>query len=214
MILSATLAIELTPRPVDFLARLSLLSRPQPSLSVSATANSIGRSIKKDGGTMEDASTVAEFKHALRLMRNGYPDDALEFFRYAVEQGKSNPYYLSFLGVCIARAQEKWDEALELCEAALRMKRTEPQLYLNLAEVYASAGRRGEAIDVLDGGVTYCGPDARIRRARSRFGMRGSAILPFLERHHFLNRNLGRLRHSFSQWLLGPENRGRVAQTS
>ncbi len=147
-------------------------------------------------------------------MRNGYPDDALEFFRYAVEQGKSNPYYLSFLGVCIARAQEKWDEALELCEAALRMKRTEPQLYLNLAEVYASAGRRGEAIDVLDGGVTYCGPDARIRRARSRFGMRGSAILPFLDRHHFLNRNLGRLRHSFSQWLLGPESRGRVAQTS
>jgi tetratricopeptide (TPR) repeat protein len=163
---------------------------------------------------MEDASTVAEFKHALRLMRNGYPDDALEFFRSAVEQAKSNPYYLSFLGVCIARAQKKWDEALELCQGALRMKRTEPQLYLNLAEVYASAGRRDEAIHILDGGLTYCGPDTRIRRARSRFGTRGSAILPFLDRHHFLNKNLGRIRHSFSQWLLGQGTRSRVPQPS
>src|SRR5260370_12697762 len=117
---------------------------------------------------MEDASTVAEFKHALRLMRNGYPDDALEFFRSAVEQAKSNPYYLSFLGVCIARAQKKWDEALELCQGALRMKRTEPQLYLNLAEAYASAGRREEAIQIPDGRLTYCGPDTPTRSSRNR----------------------------------------------
>jgi predicted Zn-dependent protease len=150
---------------------------------------------------MEDRATVAEFKHALKLLRNGYPDDALEYFRHAVEQGKHNPYYLSFLGVCVGRAQRKWDEALKLCEAALRLKRNEPQFYMNLAEIYVSAGRRGEAIDILDAGLTYCGTDDRIRRARSRFGKRGSAVLPFLDRHHFLNRNLGRLRHSFSEMI-------------
>lgn len=159
---------------------------------------------------MEDASTVADFKHGLKLMRDGYPDDALEYFRHALEGAKSNPYYLSFLGVCIVRAHGKWDEALELCQAALHMKRNEPQLYLNLAEVYTSAGRRGEAIHILDGGLTYCGPDARIRRARSRYGVRGSAMLPFLDRHHFLNRGLGRLRHSFSGWLLGSGKPGMV----
>jgi len=163
---------------------------------------------------MEDATTVAEFKHALTLMRNGYPGDALEYFRHALDGAKSNPYYLSFLGVCIARAHRKWDEALELCQAALRMKRNEPQLYLNLAEVYESAGRRGEAIHILDGGLTYCGSDARIWRARSKFGTRGSAILPFLDRRHFLNRGLGRLRYGFSQWLLGQGTRAQVVQSS
>jgi tetratricopeptide (TPR) repeat protein len=162
---------------------------------------------------MEDATTVAEFKHALTLMRNGYPGDALEYFRHALDGAKSNPYYLSFLGVCIARAQKQWNEALEFCQAALRIKRTEPQLYLNLAEVYTSAGRREDAIHILEGALTYCGPDARIIRARNRFGTRGSAIVPFLDRHHFLNRSLGRLRHTFSQWLLGQGSRSRVAQT-
>jgi hypothetical protein len=38
-------------------------------------------------------------------------------------------------------------------------------------------------------------------------------MLPFLDRHHFLNRGLGRLRHVFSQWLLGQGSRTRVAQT-
>ena len=151
---------------------------------------------------MEDSAAVAEFKHALKLLRNGHPDDALEYFRQAAERGKSNPYYLSFLGVCVARAQRKWDEAVKLCDAALRLKRNEPQFYMNLAEVYVCAGRRGEAIAVLDGGLTYCGTDERIRRARSRFGRRGSAVLPFLDRHHFLNRNLGRLRHSFSEMIV------------
>jgi predicted Zn-dependent protease len=150
---------------------------------------------------MEDRATVAEFKHALKLMQNGHPDDALEYFRHVAELGKCNPYYLSFLGVCVARAQRKWDEAVKLCDAALRLKRNEPQFYMNLAEVYVCAGRRGEAIAVLDGGLTYCGTDDRIRRARSRFGKRGSAVLPFLDRHHFLNRNLGRLRHSFSEMI-------------
>jgi predicted Zn-dependent protease len=150
---------------------------------------------------MEDTVTVAEFKQAVKHLREGYPEDALDYFRHAVEREKGNPYYLSFLGVCIARAQRKWDEALELCEAALRSKRNEPQFYLNLAEVYACAGRRGDAIEILDGGLTYCGTDDRIRRARNRFGKRGSAVLPFLERHHFLNKNLGKLRHGFSEMI-------------
>lgn len=158
---------------------------------------------------MEDGPAVVEFKQAVKLLRKGYPDEALDYFRQAVERGKGNPYYLSFLGVCVARAQRNWSEALQLCESALRSKRNEPQFYLNLAEVYICAGRRGEAIDVLDGGLTYCGTDDRIRRARSRFGKRGSAILPFLERHHFLNKNLGRLRHSFSE-MFGRVHRGKA----
>jgi predicted Zn-dependent protease len=115
--------------------------------------------------------------------------------RQAAESEKQNPYYLSFLGVSIARAQRKWDAAVKLCEAALSLRRNEAQLYLNMAEVYVSAGRRDDAVEVLDRGLIYFSVDARVKRARANLGKRCSPVLPFLERGHFLNRNLGKLRH-------------------
>jgi Flp pilus assembly protein TadD len=144
---------------------------------------------------MEDAFAVTEFKHGVVLLRNGRADEAVDYFRRAVEGEKHNPYYLSFFGLSVGRAEKKWKAALEFCEAALRLKRNEAQLYLNLAEIYVSAGRREEAVKTLDTALRYCAVDSRLKRARSRLGKRGSAILPFLQRQNVLNRNLGKLRH-------------------
>jgi Flp pilus assembly protein TadD len=144
---------------------------------------------------MEDAFAVTEFKHGVALLRNGRADEAVDYFRRAVEGEKHNPYYLSFFGLSVGRAQKKWTAALECCEAALRLKRNEVQLYLNLAEIYVAAGRREEAVKTLDAASRYCGVDSRLKGARSRLGKRRSAVLPFLQRQNFLNRNLGKLRH-------------------
>src|ERR1700674_1272163 len=97
---------------------------------------------------MADNSALADFKHGIKLLRNGNSAEALEYLRHAAELKQQNPLYLSFLGVSIARAQRKWGAAVELCEAALRLRRNEAQLYLNLAEVYVSAGRRDDAIGI------------------------------------------------------------------
>jgi hypothetical protein len=78
---------------------------------------------------------------------------------------------------------------------ALSLRRNEAQLYLNLAEVYVAAGRRDDAVEVLDRGLIQFRADARIRRARANLGKRCSPVLPFLDREHFLNRSLGKLRH-------------------
>jgi predicted Zn-dependent protease len=107
-----------------------------------------------------------------------------------------NPYYLSFFGVSVARAQRKWAAAVNLCEIAVSLKRDEAQLYLNLAEVYVSAGRRDDAIEILDTASTYCPANARIKQMRGSLGRRDSPVLPFLGRGHFLNWSLGKLRHS------------------
>jgi len=144
---------------------------------------------------MAEQSALAEFKQGIELLRNGKSDEALEYLRHAAELKQQNPYYLSFLGVSVARAQRKWAAAVELCETALSLRRSEAQLYLNLAEVYVSAGRREDAVAVLDRGLFYLRIDARIRRARANLGKRRAPVLPFLEREHFLNRGLGKLRH-------------------
>jgi len=144
---------------------------------------------------MAEDSALVEFKQGIKLLRDGHSADALEYFRHAAELEQQNPYYLSFLGVAVARAQRKWAPAVKFCETALNSKRSEAQLYLNLAEVYVSAGRRDDAVAVLDRGLIHLKADARIRRARANLGRRDSPVLPFLERGHFLNRSLGKLRH-------------------
>jgi predicted Zn-dependent protease len=115
--------------------------------------------------------------------------------RRAFESDKHNPFYISFLGLSIARAQRNWHQAAELCEIAVQLKPTEVQFHLNLAEVYASAGLREKALDKLNDALERFGDDVRIKQARSRVENRRNPVVPFLGRKHFLNRGLGKLRH-------------------
>jgi tetratricopeptide (TPR) repeat protein len=55
----------------------------------------------------------------------------------------------------LARAQSKWTAAVELCKTAINMQRKKAQLYMNLADVYVSAGRRDRAIETLDTALMY-----------------------------------------------------------
>src|ERR1700704_2166978 len=142
-----------------------------------------------------ELDAMAEFKEGVKLLKNEYPQKALVRFRRAFECDKHNPYYISFLGLSIARAQRKWDQASELCEIAMQLKPTEMQFHLNLGEVYASAGLREKALDKLDDALELFGEDARLRQARSKVQNRSNPLVPFLGRQHFLNRELGKLRH-------------------
>jgi Flp pilus assembly protein TadD len=144
---------------------------------------------------MAQNSAIAAFKQGITLLRNGYSVEAVEYLRHASELEQSNPYYLSFLGVSIARAHRQWAAAVKFCEMAIALRRNEAQLYLNLAEVYVSAGRRDDSIDILDTALRYCPGDTRIAKVRGSLGRRGSPVLPFLGRGHFLNWGLGKLRH-------------------
>jgi Flp pilus assembly protein TadD len=138
---------------------------------------------------------VADFKQGVAMLKNGYAQSALEPLRRAFESEKRNPYYLSFLGLSIARAERKWDRAAELCEIAVQLKRQEVQFHLNLAEVYQLAGRRTKSVDALDAALELFRNDQRLKRARSRIEKRRAPVLSFLDRNNVLNRQLGKLRH-------------------
>ena len=149
---------------------------------------------------MSDNVALTEFKQGVRMLRDSHPHNALEHFRKAVDLDQHNPYYISFVGVSLARAERNWEPALKLCEMALSMKHNEAQLYLNLAEVYTSAGQREEALITLDRGLASLGPNTRIQEARLKLGRRRSPALPFLDRQNIVNRYLGALRHRILSW--------------
>jgi Flp pilus assembly protein TadD len=144
---------------------------------------------------MAERPGLVDFKQGLRFLRDGHAAQALECFRHAVEFEQTNPIYLSFLGLSVARSERNWTSALEFCETALRMKRNEARLYLNLAEVYVSAGRREKAVQILDAALRNIGDDPGIKRMRGKLGRRHPLVLPFLDRQHLLNRALGKWRH-------------------
>ena len=152
-------------------------------------------SAKQNPGVAAELNPMTEFKEGVELLKNEYPQKALVRFRRAYECDKHNPYYMSFLGLSIARAQRKWNQASELCEMAVQLKPKEIQFYLNLGEVYAASGLREKALDKLDGALELFGEDARLKQARNKVQNRRNPILPFFGRAHFLNRELGKLRH-------------------
>ena len=138
---------------------------------------------------------LTEFREGIELLKNEYPQKALVRMRRAFECDPHNAYYISFLGLSIARAQRKWAQASELCERAVELKPREIQFHLNLGEVYALAGLRAKALDKLDYALGLFGDDARLQQARSKVEKRRAPLLPFFGREHFLNRELGKLRH-------------------
>ncbi|MBZ5545021.1 MAG: hypothetical protein LAO07_15295, partial [Acidobacteriia bacterium] len=144
---------------------------------------------------MAEIDAVTEFKEGLALLRNNYARKAMPYFTRALEVEKANPFYLSYLGVAMAAAERKWDEAEELCTQALKKRRTQPELYLNLADVYRLAGRRQEQIETLFDGLLMTKRDPRIAETLRRYGFRRPPVIPFLDRNSLLNRELGKLRY-------------------
>jgi len=138
---------------------------------------------------------MVEFREGLELLKNEYPDKAVLKLRQAFESDKRNLYYISFLGLSMARAEQNWEQALDLCETAVQLKRKEIKFHLNLIEVYALAGWREKALRKLDNASKLFGDDARLKRFRAKVVERRAPVLPFFGRRHFLNRELGKLRH-------------------
>src|SRR5579871_5685323 len=144
---------------------------------------------------MLDTEAFREFKAGLNLLRDNYAGRALPHMQKAMELDRNNPYYMSYLGVVLARSEQKWGEAERLCDAAVRMKRNQAQLYLNLAEVYAQAGRKDDAVEALQAGLKNARRDVRLTIAMNKLTQRRSPVFSFLARKHPLNKSLGKLRH-------------------
>ena len=147
------------------------------------------------GSVATEVDPMVEFREGIKLLKNEYPQKALVRLQRAFESDKHNPYYISFLGLAIARAQRKWNQASDLCEIAVQLRPKEIQFHLNLGEVYTLAGRREQALDKLQYALELFGDDARLVQARGKVEKRRAPVLPFFGRGHFLNRELGKLRH-------------------
>lgn len=147
---------------------------------------------------MNSRSAEMSFRKGVQALDRGRYLESLALFESALnleeKNGNQTPRmkYLSYYGLSLSLAVGRTNEAIEMCERVLSVEFYNPDLYLNLARVYLSAGEKRHAFQTLCQGLRleqgHPGLIAEIRK----MGLRRRPVLPFLDRSNPLNRLLGR----------------------
>ena len=113
------------------------------------------------------------------------------------QHGDLPSQFYSYLGFGIARYDHRFEEGLRLCRHAVKRDH-QPENYLNLARTHMLKGDRKNAVRAVGTGLKIDPRYPRLRELWRELGVRKRPVLRFLSRDHFLNRILGKLRHSWS----------------
>lgn len=143
------------------------------------------------------------FEQGRRQLEAAEAAGALSMLRRAHALAPEHAQIRSWLGLAIALAERDFEQARTLCESAAKQEFFNPDLYLNLARVYLSVGRRPEALRYLRRGQMIDPGHEAIRHAIGELGLRRVPILPFLPRRHVVNRMLGGVRSLVVDRLFG-----------
>lgn len=150
-----------------------------------------------------DAEVRTAFERGRAALQANDFKAAVTALREANRLAPDHAQIRSGLGVAIAHAERDFETARTLCESAAKQEFFNPELYLNLARVYLSVGRRPEALRYLRRGQMIDPGHQAIRDAIHDLGLRRLPILPFLPRRHVMNRMLGSVRSLVVDRLLG-----------
>ena len=102
-----------------------------------------------------DASAEAALNLGLEHLRRNHLSLAAEAFREGLRRSPDHPLILSYYGLCLARLETNYAEALRFCKRAAQHDPYDPTLLVNLGKVYRLIGDRGagpllEGVRLLD----------------------------------------------------------------
>jgi Flp pilus assembly protein TadD len=148
---------------------------------------------------VQHPATHELLERSRRLVESSRHGEALDCLRLAHHADPDHAQVRSLLGLCLARQERRFEEAVELCALAAKQEFFNPELYLNLALVYLSFGFKSEGIRFLLRGQMIDPANQTIRRELTDLGNRIPPVLVFLPRRHLLNRWLGSVRHALAR---------------
>ena len=157
------------------------------------------------GATESEQAAVASlapvdelFREAIGYFDSGDATLAQALFQRAAEADPAHAQARSYLGVCIAMNERKFEQALALGASAAKQEFFNPDLYLNLAKIHLVFGFKTEGRRFLLRGQMIDPANEGIRSALGVLGARTEPVLRFLPRRHIINRWLGGARHMIS----------------
>lgn len=156
------------------------------------------------------------FRKGLDAAARGEFLEALAYFEASVhlarrqEEAAVPMKYFSYYGWCLAMSSDRLQEALTVCEAAVRAEFYNPELRLNLGRVYLRAGDRGLAFGTFVAGLRLSPGHPQLQTEIRRLGIRCPQVVRFLARSHPVNRLLGRWRRGLRKIAARPGIRARL----
>lgn len=103
--------------------------------------------------------------------------------------------YFSYLGLCIAGFEARYNEGVKLCQKGIEMEFFQPENYINLARTYMMLKSRRLALRAIRDGLRIDPGNRLLIELRRDLGVRKKPVVPFLHRDHGINQMLGRWRH-------------------
>ena len=136
----------------------------------------------------------ALFNRAQEEIRRNRFREALHHLREALSIAPYNPHYLSLYGYCLAKERKTYDTAVDLCQRALRLRPSDPDLLVNLGRVLRLGGDKvtahGTFLRAWEKKKGHTGAATEL----SRMGVRRRPVIPFVPRSHWSNKYLGMVR--------------------
>ncbi|MFO7915132.1 MAG: hypothetical protein R6U43_05515 [Candidatus Krumholzibacteriales bacterium] len=128
-------------------------------------------------------------------VRRGNYQSGKSYLEDAVKIAPENPYYLSLLGLCMAK-EGFISRGKSLCSKAVSLAPDKCECYVNLGRVFLEEDLREEARTVFLRAYRIDKRNVDVAMELSRMGIRRPPVIPFLQRGNQLNIFLGKLRHS------------------
>jgi Flp pilus assembly protein TadD len=153
---------------------------------------------KHESSTIE---SQALYNQAMEYMNRNRYKRAIELLKEALHIAPDNPYYLSYLGLCVGYVGDDFDTAVTLCKRALVLSPGDAAIHVNLGKVYKLKGDLTSAystfLSAWRRNKGHPAPAAEL----SRLGIRRPPVLSFLDRSHILNKYLGVMRSRLERLL-------------
>lgn len=132
----------------------------------------------------------------------------LSIFYAALLEYPDEPFLLSYYGCLEAVINKNLAYGIDTCKKALDMLNDRspvskeiffPTFYLNLGRAYIVAGKKQDAIEAFQKGLSYDEENKDLLWEARKLGMRKNPVIPYLKRTNPINKYIGMILHKLGK---------------
>lgn len=159
--------------------------------------------------SLKKAKTPSDYLDEVKiLLQKKNNRRALDLLNAALLEYPDEPFLLSYYGCLEAVINKNLAYGIDTCKRALDMLNDRspvskeifyPTFYLNLGRAYIAAGKKKDAIEVFQKGLSYDGENKDLLWESRKLGMRKNPVIPYLKRTNPINKYIGMILHKLGK---------------